>query len=55
MSYDLDTALYLGSGGFGEVYALDMESAIKHVHVGHNEQKKKLIIEEIKLMMDLKL
>ena len=55
MSCNLDEALYLGSGAFGDVYAIDAESAVKHIIVGRNEHKKRLIIEEIKLMLDLKL
>ena len=55
MSYCLDGALYLGSGAIGDVYAIDTKSAVKHVFIGRNAQRKRLIINEIRLMLDLKM
>ena len=46
---------FLGKGGFGEVYWIDENSAMKVIHVGGDEALKKDTLKEIQLMINLKL
>ena len=53
--YDLDEADYLGKGGFGEVYGINKQMAIKVIHVGRDEKLRKETLREIQFMLNLKL
>ena len=55
MLYDLDKAEYLGEGGFGEVFGIDSQTALKVIHVGRNEQLRKETLREIQFMLNLTL
>ena len=55
MAFDVTNAICLGSGAFGDVYAVDDVTAVKRVFIGQNPKRKQLITDEVKLMLDLKM